>query len=108
MTEMNSRRVALSNIFPNELALKLLIVLTGIALLSILYFCIDVSEYPRHQRAQVLIILLPFAVNAFVCAVILRENRSGRLAHQFLDRSEEHTSELQSLRHLVCRLLLEK
>src|SRR5437899_5549970 len=27
---------------------------------------------------------------------------------QRLDRSEEHTSELQSLRHLVCRLLLEK
>src|ERR1035438_434079 len=25
-----------------------------------------------------------------------------------LNRSEEHTSELQSLRHLVCRLLLEK
>src|ERR1035438_8962739 len=25
-----------------------------------------------------------------------------------LKRSEEHTSELQSLRHLVCRLLLEK
>src|ERR1035438_6398467 len=25
----------------------------------------------------------------------------------FYDRSEEHTSELQSLRHLVCRLLLE-
>src|SRR5687767_15614817 len=32
--------------------------------------------------------------------------------HQFLDRvalrSEEHTSELQSLAYLVCRLLLEK
>src|SRR5205814_9229578 len=28
----------------------------------------------------------------------------GELKH----RSEEHTSELQSLRHLVCRLLLEK
>src|SRR5258705_6198073 len=26
----------------------------------------------------------------------------------FKARSEEHTSELQSLRHLVCRLLLEK
>src|SRR5262245_64554575 len=26
----------------------------------------------------------------------------------YLARSEEHTSELQSLRHLVCRLLLEK
>src|SRR5438045_5191234 len=28
--------------------------------------------------------------------------------HRRWDRSEEHTSELQSLRHLVCRLLLEK
>src|SRR5258705_4138935 len=31
-----------------------------------------------------------------------KADRSGR------SRSEEHTSELQSLRHLVCRLLLEK
>src|SRR5262245_64915427 len=30
------------------------------------------------------------------------------LAPQLFARSEEHTSELQSLRHLVCRLLLEK
>src|SRR5437899_7088995 len=28
--------------------------------------------------------------------------------HVVSGRSEEHTSELQSLRHLVCRLLLEK
>src|SRR5205814_7609539 len=28
--------------------------------------------------------------------------------NSYKDRSEEHTSELQSLRHLVCRLLLEK
>src|SRR5262245_63193992 len=28
--------------------------------------------------------------------------------HRLTQRSEEHTSELQSLRHLVCRLLLEK
>src|ERR1035441_10731651 len=27
---------------------------------------------------------------------------------RWVSRSEEHTSELQSLRHLVCRLLLEK
>src|SRR5438045_4516654 len=33
--------------------------------------------------------------------------RAGRLADR-PHRSEEHTSELQSLRHLVCRLLLEK
>src|SRR5258705_3275483 len=30
------------------------------------------------------------------------------VSQAFKDRSEEHTSELQSLRHLVCRLLLEK
>src|SRR5437899_6730292 len=36
----------------------------------------------------------------------------GRVEHRrarfHAGRSEEHTSELQSLRHLVCRLLLEK
>src|SRR5437899_9883685 len=32
----------------------------------------------------------------------------GRLRLLEGNRSEEHTSELQSLRHLVCRLLLEK
>src|SRR5947209_12200974 len=33
--------------------------------------------------------------------------RSG-IAELFMDRSEEHTSELQSRQYLVCRLLLEK
>src|SRR5438045_7429914 len=32
----------------------------------------------------------------------------GVVAERCTKRSEEHTSELQSLRHLVCRLLLEK
>src|SRR5262245_64093973 len=32
----------------------------------------------------------------------------GSLPFAVIVRSEEHTSELQSLRHLVCRLLLEK
>src|SRR2546425_6038810 len=35
-----------------------------------------------------------------------REGHEGRLSDR--DRSEEHTSELQSLAYLVCRLLLEK
>src|SRR5438045_8374839 len=34
--------------------------------------------------------------------------RRPRSARARSSRSEEHTSELQSLRHLVCRLLLEK
>src|SRR5262245_63134842 len=33
---------------------------------------------------------------------------AGSVARPCPSRSEEHTSELQSLRHLVCRLLLEK
>src|SRR2546429_7109564 len=45
------------------------------------------------------------------CALALREGQ--RLADDLVvgdagDRSEEHTSELQSRLHLVCRLLLEK
>src|SRR5438045_7846480 len=37
-----------------------------------------------------------------------REPFTGNPTGVVLNRSEEHTSELQSLRHLVCRLLLEK
>src|SRR2546425_8762090 len=32
----------------------------------------------------------------------------GEIPHRIVGRSEEHTSELQSLAYLVCRLLLEK
>lgn len=57
---------ALSSIVPGELALRLLILLIGMALISSLYFCIDAALYQRHQRAQVLIVLLPFALNAYL------------------------------------------
>src|SRR5437899_7790481 len=39
---------------------------------------------------------------------VLRPGRARRGLYSRGCRSEEHTSELQSLRHLVCRLLLEK
>src|SRR5690242_21254054 len=38
----------------------------------------------------------------------LRGRRPARQEHDQLERSEEHTSELQSHVNLVCRLLLEK
>src|SRR5687768_17682923 len=38
----------------------------------------------------------------------VRPLRAGRGVHVLGGRSEEHTSELQSRLHLVCRLLLEK
>src|SRR3712207_8177218 len=36
------------------------------------------------------------------------EHHRKRVAHRLPERSEEHTSELQSRQYLVCRLLLEK
>src|SRR5205823_14316361 len=36
------------------------------------------------------------------------DGRETRACRDLLERSEEHTSELQSLAYLVCRLLLEK
>src|SRR5258705_7448429 len=45
------------------------------------------------------------------CSPVRARRRSSRpkaLTLRLNQRSEEHTSELQSLRHLVCRLLLEK
>src|SRR5262245_28497004 len=59
---------------------------------------------------------VPHAVRAMKLGAIdflqkpLRPEDLRRIVVEILDRhrSEEHTSELQSLRHLVCRLLLEK
>src|SRR5258708_30950858 len=44
---------------------------------------------------------------AIAYAGIVQAERSD-LVSRYYDRSEEHTSELQSPDHLVCRLLLEK
>src|SRR5687767_15514609 len=47
---------------------------------------------------------------AELCDLLGDKSRRGMLAwlHDHSTRSEEHTSELQSLAYLVCRLLLEK
>src|SRR5205814_9158172 len=52
---------------------------------------------PRHVRVQT-----PASVS------IQSVSQTSVISHGSRPRSEEHTSELQSLRHLVCRLLLEK
>src|SRR3989449_2134765 len=53
------------------------------------------------------------AVELYTLARVLQLNHDGNTAGDrfrdlAFDRSEEHTSELQSRLHLVCRLLLEK
>src|SRR5262245_62668419 len=51
-----------------------------------------------------------FAITTANASASARSGRNTASASSPLNvaRSEEHTSELQSLRHLVCRLLLEK
>src|ERR1039458_10758167 len=59
----------------------------------------------RHIMEQMAVLLKDWPENIWHSehdACIWDVGESGPL------RSEEHTSELQSLRHLVCRLLLEK
>src|ERR1035438_6458655 len=66
--------------------------------------------------AQCLMQLMPAAARRFgvTNSFDAKQNIEGGVRYlkflqdTFKDRSEEHTSELQSLRHLVCRLLLEK
>src|SRR5205814_3931642 len=83
----------------------------GIAYLS-RYFA---QPFPFPKYDMVLIPGLPYGGMEHAGATFLREEsvlfriaptRSDHLNRDI--RSEEHTSELQSLRHLVCRLLLEK
>src|SRR5262245_62248921 len=50
---------------------------------------------------------LPHRTDNPFFVVRINHNARARLREDAA-RSEEHTSELQSLRHLVCRLLLEK
>src|SRR5260221_10103647 len=60
--------------------------------------------YTTLFRSKTLLHLLCLAPFAW----LLHLFTSNALANYADPRSEEHTSELQSLRHLVCRLLLEK
>src|SRR5690554_7572325 len=52
----------------------------------------------------------PFFVFALLAGVVskMAGDDVGKVIEIFKGRSEEHTSELQSRPHLVCRLLLEK
>src|SRR2546425_9090753 len=50
----------------------------------------------------------PPPVARFRHAMRLRRSTGGGVVRRVPERSEEHTSELQSLAYLVCRLLLEK
>src|SRR5690554_7653422 len=60
------------------------------------------TEFKRKFTFGQMYLSFVYAIGAFS---ILGKNKKSELIHP---RSEEHTSELQSRPHLVCRLLLEK
>src|SRR5262245_6735425 len=60
------------------------------------------ASYPESSSVDLICHLNVALGECFAAAAIAVAGAAGVP----LDRSEEHTSELQSLRHLVCRLLL--
>src|SRR5207244_788706 len=70
------------------------------------------TEYPMdkciHQLFEAQVERTPNAVAVIFEDAQLTYGELNQRANQLAHRSEEHTSELQSPDHLVCRLLLEK
>src|SRR5690606_41798291 len=104
---------------------------THFALSSFFFSCYcahrDLHSFPTRRSSDLILgggsnMLLTKDLNCLVIHVALKgieivsqnENNvlvkasAGENWHQFVLRSEEHTSELQSRENLVCRLLLEK
>src|SRR5205814_8963725 len=72
----------------------------------------DLHSFPTRRSSDLAMrTMLEEAASDAILGVEAYEARrttSGAESRRTGPRSEEHTSELQSLRHLVCRLLLEK
>src|SRR5687768_18242408 len=62
----------------------------------------------RHRQVLRRHAFLPGAADVLEEPLGLAERGGAVTLQELRDRSEEHTSELQSRLHLVCRLLLEK
>src|SRR5438034_6135341 len=65
------------------------------------------ETYLRYYAGGFALVVIVFGALALTVAVRLAGHLSRQLSRP-IDRSEEHTSELQSHSDLVCRLLLEK
>src|SRR2546425_6114867 len=67
------------------------------------------SLHARRLAAKIALAAIALEYGAeFALTPQFDELRAARTTESLEDRSEEHTSELQSLAYLVCRLLLEK
>src|SRR5437879_9617934 len=75
----------------------------------------NLHSFPTRRSSDLFSLRIMLDVPVFFYAVmrteksrVLAENRINLVLAPHIERSEEHTSELQSPMYLVCRLLLEK
>src|SRR3989449_6295329 len=90
----------------------LVLVMAAFALLSVVLL-VSALVAVRKRRwmgmgMALVLALLSLALAALAATISLATRGYQALTRETVARSEEHTSELQSRLHLVCRLLLEK
>src|ERR1039458_5730258 len=64
----------------------------------------EIYSLALHDALPISMPTSPILAAVCICRSAITSEQSTRLLFFGPDRSEEHTSELQSLRHLVCRL----
>src|SRR5439155_19067487 len=100
-------------------ALRVVLVLVGLLFSAAIYPAIGGIRDPAHSdTGDTMMMSLYFALGIFLLIAVRNPSAhrsliafaawSGFAHAATMSRSEEHTSELQSRGHLVCRLLLEK
>src|SRR5690625_6709520 len=69
---------------------------------------VSLSKDTIHESAKLIIITISKVITLYTAGINQKLSLIFSHAFERFIRSEEHTSELQSRGHLVCRLLLEK
>src|SRR5690554_7490599 len=95
----------------NFILLSLLLIVTYGSMAQEVFPYLDNRDYFKsfHEgRSTQLDHLKPIDVKFSEHIIAFIDNKSDLIIFDGVKRSEEHTSELQSRPHLVCRLLLEK
>src|SRR5690606_39659988 len=98
-------RFCFYNLLLNEKAIKLFIELR-FNFLRIFFRCVSTVKTLIFKMSEISLAVLPCLMSVIIS--FSREVINFSTGVSTAERSEEHTSELQSRENLVCRLLLEK
>src|SRR2546429_4881316 len=74
---------------------------------SAVYEAVQLRERPRTMQRMAMLLGLGIAAASFAWGGLMLANDAAAIPSPSNIRSEEHTTELQSRLHIVCRLLLE-